>query len=207
MAVTTNASGKGGGNVANMSTIEGIRGFRWRICALVFAATTLNYIDRQVIGILAPDLQRMFSISESGYSNIVLAFQVAYAIGLLGAGAIIDKLGTRIGYALPICIWSVAAMSHALAGSMLGSAAARSLLGRGEAGNFPAATKTVAEWFPRRERAFATGIFNSGSNVGAILAPLAVPFVAIKWGWQAAFLFTSVLSAIWLLTWLTVYRS
>jgi ACS family hexuronate transporter-like MFS transporter len=204
MDVTTNARGKGGDGVT--SRIEGIRGFRWRICALIFAATTLNYVDRQVIGILAPDLQRMFSISESGYSGIVFAFQLAYAIGLLGAGAVIDKLGTRIGYALAICVWSLAAMSHALAGSMLGFAAARFLLGLGEAGNFPAAIKTVAEWFPRRERAFATGIFNSGSNVGAILAPLAVPVVAIQWGWQAAFLFTSVLSAAWLVTWLIVYR-
>jgi ACS family hexuronate transporter-like MFS transporter len=180
--------------------------FRWRICALLFAATTLNYIDRQVLGVLAPDLSRQFGWSEIQYGYIVTAFQGAYAIGLVSAGALIDKLGTRIGYALAICVWSVAAMSHALAGSALGFAAARFLLGLGEAGNFPAAIKTVAEWFPRRERAFATGIFNSGSNVGAILAPLAVPIVAVTWGWQAAFLFTGVLSAIWLVTWLAVYR-
>lgn len=184
----------------------GIGRYRWRICALLFAATTLNYIDRQVIGILAPDLQRLFSISESEYSYIIIAFQVAYAIGLLGAGVIIDKVGTRIGYALALCVWSIAAMSHALAGSLLGFAAARFLLGLGEAGNFPAAIKTVAEWFPRRERAFATGIFNAGSNVGAVIAPLTVPIVAVTWGWQAAFLFTSVLSATWLVTWLVMYR-
>jgi ACS family hexuronate transporter-like MFS transporter len=180
--------------------------YRWRICALLFAATTLNYIDRQVLGVLAPDLTRQFGWSEVDYSNIVVAFQAAYAIGLVGAGALIDRLGTRIGYAVAICVWSAAAMSHALVGSVLGFAAARFLLGLGEAGNFPAAIKTVAEWFPRRERAFATGLFNSGSNVGAILAPLAVPVVALTWGWQAAFLFTGVLSAIWLITWLAVYR-
>jgi ACS family hexuronate transporter-like MFS transporter len=180
--------------------------YRWRICALLFAATTLNYIDRQVLGVLAPDLTQRFGWSEVDYSNIVTAFQAAYAIGLVSAGALIDRLGTRIGYALAICVWSVAAMSHALAGGVLGFAAARFLLGLGEAGNFPAAIKTVAEWFPRRERAFATGLFNSGSNVGAILAPLAVPIVAVTWGWQAAFLFTGVLSAIWLVTWLAVYR-
>ena len=204
MRSATSTRARGGDGVT--STIEGIRGFRWRICALIFAATTLNYVDRQVLGILAPDLQRLFNISDSDYSNVVIAFQVAYAIGLLGAGAVIDKLGTRIGYALAICVWSIAAMCHALAGSVLGFAAARFLLGLGEGGNFPAAIKTVAEWFPRRERAFATGIFNSGSNVGAVLAPLVVPFVAVKWGWQAAFLFTSVLSATWLVTWLIVYR-
>jgi ACS family hexuronate transporter-like MFS transporter len=180
--------------------------YRWRICALLFAATTLNYIDRQVLGVLAPDLTQRFGWSEIDYSNIVTAFQAAYAIGLVSAGALIDKLGTRIGYALAISLWSVAAMSHALAGGVPGFAAARFLLGLGEAGNFPAAIKTVAEWFPRRERAFATGLFNSGSNVGAILAPLAVPVVAVTWGWQVAFLFTGVLSAIWLITWLAVYR-
>src|SRR3954470_12393294 len=180
--------------------------YRWRICALLFAATTLNYIDRGVLAVLAPQLGHRFGWSEVDYSNIVTSFQAAYAIGLVGAGALIDKLGTRIGYALAICVWSVAAMSHAFAGSVLGFAAARFLLGLGEAGNFPAAIKTVAEWFPRSERAFATGLFNSGSNVGAILAPLAVPVVAVTWGWQAAFLFTGLLSAIWLITWLAVYR-
>ena len=173
---------------------------------MLFAATTLNYVDRQVLGVLAPDLTAQFGWSETQYSTIVVAFQFAYAIGLLGAGALIDKLGTRIGYALAICVWSLAAMSHALAGSAVGFAIARFFLGLGEAGNFPAAIKTVAEWFPTRERAFATGLFNSGSNVGAILAPLAVPIIAVTWGWQAAFLFTGVLSAAWLVTWLMVYR-
>ncbi|MEJ1961423.1 MAG: MFS transporter [Gammaproteobacteria bacterium] len=191
-----------------MSAVTASAGrYRWRICALLFAATTLNYIDRQVLGVLAPDLTLKFGWTETDYSNIVTAFQAAYAIGLVSAGALIDKVGTRIGYALAICVWSIAAMSHALAASVLGFAAARFLLGLGEAGNFPAALKTVAEWFPRRERAFATGLFNAGTNVGAILAPLAVPVVAVTWGWQAAFLFTGVLSALWLVTWLAVYRT
>lgn len=187
-------------------TLARMGNYRWRICALLFAATTLNYLDRQVLGVLAPDLTRLFGWTEIDYGYIVTAFQGAYAIGLLCAGAIIDKLGTRIGYALTICVWSVAAMSHALAGSALGFGIARFMLGLGEAGNFPSAIKTVAEWFPRRERALATGIFNAGSNVGAILAPLLVPIVTITFGWRAAFLFTGVLSLTWLITWLIVYR-
>lgn len=181
--------------------------YRWRICALLLAATTLNYIDRQVLGVLAPELQRIFAWSEVDYGYIVTAFQAAYAIGLVSAGAIIDRLGTRLGYALAITVWSLAAMSHALAASVVGFALARFALGLGEAGNFPAAIKTVAEWFPRRERAFATGIFNAGSNIGAIVAPATVPFITLALGWQAAFLTTSVLSAAWLIAWLTTYRT
>lgn len=174
---------------------------------MLLAATTINYIDRQVLGVLAPSLQTEIGWSEVEYGYIVTAFQAAYAIGLLCAGAIIDRLGTRIGYALAIAVWSVAAMAHALAGSAVGFAIARFALGLGEAGNFPAAIKTVAEWFPRRERAFATGIFNSGSNIGAIVAPLMVPIVATMWGWQAAFLCTGVLSIAWVLVWLRWYRA
>lgn len=181
--------------------------FRWRVCAMLLAATTINYIDRQVLGVLAPFLQTEIGWSEIEYGTIVTAFQAAYAIGLLTAGAVIDRLGTRIGYAIAIAIWSLAAMSHALASSVLGFALARFALGLGEAGNFPAAIKTVAEWFPRRERALATGIFNSGSNIGAIVAPLMVPIVAVAWGWQAAFLCTGVLSALWLAYWLLRYRT
>lgn len=180
--------------------------YRWRICGLLLAATTINYIDRQVLGVLAPELQKTFAWSEVQYGYIITCFQAAYAIGLVTAGAVIDRLGTRLGYALAICIWSLAAMSHALVGSVAGFAMARFALGLGEAGNFPAALKTVAEWFPRRERAFATGIFNSGTNIGAIVAPLSVPIIAVTVGWQAAFLFTGVLSAAWLVTWLIVYR-
>ncbi|AKC86369.1 MFS transporter [Pseudoxanthomonas suwonensis] len=181
--------------------------YRWRVCAMLLAATTINYIDRQVLGVLAPFLQDEIGWNEIQYGYIVTAFQAAYAIGLLCAGAIIDKLGTRIGYAIAIAVWSVAAMSHALAATVVGFILARFFLGLGEAGNFPAAIKTVAEWFPRRERAFATGIFNSGSNIGAIVAPLMVPIVAVAWGWQAAFLVTGVLSATWLATWLLWYRA
>ena len=181
--------------------------YRWRVCAMLLAATTINYIDRQVLGVLAPFLQDEIGWSEIQYGYIVMAFQGAYAIGLLCAGALIDRFGTRIGYALAISVWSLAAMGHALAASVAGFVVARFLLGLGEAGNFPAAIKTVAEWFPRRERAFAVGIFNAGSNIGAIVAPLMVPIVAAAWGWQAAFLCTGVLSAAWLVTWLVCYRT
>ena len=181
--------------------------YRWRVCAMLLAATTINYIDRQVLGVLAPFLQDEIGWSEIQYGYIVMAFQGAYAIGLLCAGALIDRFGTRIGYALAISVWSLAAMGHALAASVAGFVVARFLLGLGEAGNFPAAIKTVAAWFPRRERAFAVGIFNAGSNIGAIVAPLMVPIVAAAWGWQAAFLCTGVLSAAWLVTWLVFYRT
>jgi ACS family hexuronate transporter-like MFS transporter len=174
---------------------------------MLLAATTINYIDRQVLGVLAPFLQEQIGWNEIEYGYIVTAFQAAYAIGLLCAGAIIDRFGTRIGYAISIGVWSLAAMSHALATGVISFAAARFALGLGEAGNFPSAIKTVAEWFPRRERALATGIFNSGSNIGAIVAPLLVPVVATLWGWQAAFLCTGLLSALWLIAWLLTYRT
>jgi ACS family hexuronate transporter-like MFS transporter len=183
-----------------------IGSYRWRICALLFFATTINYVDRQVLGVLAPDLQRIIGWNEIEYSQIVVAFQAAYAVGLLVVGGFIDRVGTRIGYAVAIAIWSLSAMGHALVNSALGFGLARFMLGLGESGNFPAAIKTVAEWFPRKERAFATGIFNSGSNVGAIIAPLAVPLIAVRLGWRWAFLFTGIFSALWLVAWLTVYR-
>jgi len=181
--------------------------YRWRVCAMLLAATTINYVDRQVLGVLAPFLQTEIGWNEIEYGYIVTSFQAAYAIGLLCTGAIIDRFGTRIGYAIAISVWSVAAMAHSLAGSVVGFAAARFALGLGEAGNFPAAIKTVAEWFPRRERALAVGVFNAGSNVGAVLAPLLVPVIAATWGWQAAFLFTGILSATWLAGWLLTYRT
>ncbi|SRR5579875_339618 len=179
---------------------------RWAICALLLAATTLNYIDRQVLGVLAPFLSRAYGWNEVDYGYIVTAFQAAYAIGLLCAGAVIDRIGTRLGYALSIAIWSLAAMSHAFARSVASFAAARFMLGLGESGNFPAAVKTVAEWFPRGERAFATGVFNAGSNIGAIIAPLAVPVAVSVGGLKAGFLLTGVLSMMWLAAWLTIHR-
>ena len=180
--------------------------FRWTICALLFFATTINYMDRQVLGILAPELQRLIGWNEILYGYIVTAFQAAYALGLLIFGRIIDRVGTRIGYALAIAIWGLAAMSHALVHTVAGFATVRFLLGLGESGSFPAGIKAVAEWFPRRERALATGIFNSGSNIGAIIAPLTVPWVATHLGWRWAFVFTGFFSATWLVTWLSVYR-
>jgi ACS family hexuronate transporter-like MFS transporter len=180
--------------------------WRWRICALLLAATTINYIDRSVLAVLAPDLGKRLGWTEIQYGDIVASFQAAYALGLVLSGWVIDRLGTRVGYALAIGVWSLAAMSHALARTVLGFGVARFFLGLGEAGNFPAAIKTVAEWFPRRERALATGIFNAGASLGAILAPLCVPPIALWLGWQAAFLITSLLSATWLLIWWRTYR-
>ena len=179
---------------------------RWVICALLFFATTINYMDRQVFGLLAPDLQKMFGWNEVQYGNIVFCFQAAYAVGLALMGGVIDRIGTRIGYALSICIWSLAAMGHALANSIVGFGFARAMLGLGEAGNFPSAIKTVTEWFPKKERALATGIFNSGTNVGAVIAPLTVPWIALHLGWRWAFLFTGIFSATWIVIWLTFYR-
>jgi ACS family hexuronate transporter-like MFS transporter len=180
--------------------------YRWRICALLFFATTINYIDRQVLGVLAPYLQPIIGWNEIQYGYIVTSFQAAYAVGLLLVGGVIDRLGARIGYAIAISIWSLAAMGHALVQSVIGFAVARFALGLGESANFPAAIKTVAEWFSRKERALATGIFNSGSNVGAIVAPLAVPWITLRLGWHWAFLFTGFFSAAWLIAWLAIYR-
>jgi ACS family hexuronate transporter-like MFS transporter len=198
--------------------------YRWVILALIFFATTVNYIDRQVIGILKPTLQHEFGWSEIDYADIVFAFQLAYAIGLLLAGRMMDRLGTRLGFSVAIVVWSVAAVAHAEAtwfgpavGSVLsmfglafsasvaGFIAARFLLGLGEAGNFPAAIKAVAEWFPKKERALATGIFNSGTNVGALIAPIVVPWITIYWGWYWAFIVTGLIGFFWLLFWWPMY--
>jgi len=181
--------------------------FRWTICALLFFATSINYIDRQVLSILAPELQRSIGWNEIDYGYIVTAFQGAYALGLLFVGRLMDRMGTRRGFPLIMTIWSIAAMLHALAGSALGFGIARGLLGLGEAGNFPAAIKTVSEWFPKQERALATGIFNAGSNVGAIVAPLVVPWIALTWGWKWAFLVTGALGFVWLALWMALYRT
>lgn len=179
---------------------------RWTVCALLFAATSINYTDRQVLAVLAPSLQHIIGWDERQYSYIIAAFQFAYGVGLTVTGRLVDRIGTRVGYALIIGAWSLAAMSHSLATTVLGFAACRFALGLGESGNFPAAIKTVAEWFPRKERSLATGLFNSGSNLGAIVAPLAVPWITLRFGWHAAFLFTGILSACWIAVWLTRYH-
>ena len=182
---------------------------RWTICAMLFAATTINYMDRQVIALLKPTLcsvQHGIGMTEVGYGYIVAAFQIAYALGLLAAGRFVDKVGTRIGYMVIMAVWSLSAMGHALANTVLQFGIARFCLGLGESGNFPAAIKTIAEWFPQNERSLATGIFNSGANVGAILAPVIVPWVALHYGWHAAFLVTGLFSVTWILLWFFKYR-
>ena len=200
--------------------------YRWVICGLLFLATTINYIDRQVIGILKPMLQGRFGWSEIDYGDLVFAFQLAYAIGFLFAGRIIDRFGTKKGYAAALTVWSLAAIATAWApsygapmsavlaviglkygASVAGFLLARFVLGIGEAGNFPAAIKTVAEWFPRRERAFATGIFNAGTNVGAIVTPAIVPFIAVRFGWEWAFIGTGAAGLAWLVIWQLMYQS
>ena len=187
---------------------EKIGSYRWIICALLFFATTINYVDRQVLGILATDdaFKAQIGWNEAEYGFVNTAFQAAYAIGLLIVGGLMDKFGTRKGFSFAMVFWSVASMGHALARSAFGFGVARFSLGLGEAGNFPASIKTVAEWFPKKERAFATGIFNSGSNIGAILAPLTVPFIAVNYGWEWAFVATGLLGFIWLGFWLAIYR-
>jgi ACS family hexuronate transporter-like MFS transporter len=182
------------------------KNYRWVICALIFFATTVNYVDRQIIGVLAPTLKHDLKWTDKQYGDIVFYFQLAYAIGLLLSGPVIDRIGTKLGYALSLLIWSLAAMAHALVKTVTGFSAARFALGLGEAGNFPAAIKTVAEWFPKRERALATGIFNAGTNVGAIVAPLVVPWITLKWGWEWAFLLTGAAGLLWLAVWLPMYH-
>lgn len=180
--------------------------YRWRIVVLLFFATTINYIDRQVLGILAPQVQTQFGWSESDYGFIIMAFQAAYAIGLLSMGALLDKIGTRLGFIISVSLLSLAGMFHAAVSSVAAFATARFALGIGASTNFPAAIKTIAEWFPKKERALATGLFNSGSNVGAILTPLIIPIVAVKFGWQWAFISAGALGFVWLVFWVVTYR-
>jgi MFS transporter, ACS family, hexuronate transporter len=201
-----------------------IGNFRWVICGLLFLAATINYVDRQVIGILKPTLQKEFGWTEIDYSDIVFAFQLAYAIGFLLAGRMIDRLGAKVGFAIAIVIWSLAAIAHAEAPAFGGAAAqilalfglaysasvagfifARLALGLGEAGNFPASIKVVAEWFPKRERAFATGVFNAGTNVGVLVAATTVPWITLQWGWYWAFVATGAIGFAWLAIWWMFY--
>jgi ACS family hexuronate transporter-like MFS transporter len=189
---------------------QNIGKYRWTICALIFFATTVNYLDRAVISLLKPYLTAAFQWSNedaiTNYANIEIAFKFSYALGMLFAGKVIDKLGTKIGYALATTLWSISAIAHSLATGTMGFSVARIFLGVTEAGNFPSAIKATAEWFPKKERAFATGIFNSGSNIGAIIAPISVPFIAENWGWQWAFIITGALGFVWLILWFIYYE-
>jgi ACS family hexuronate transporter-like MFS transporter len=180
--------------------------FRWYVCGLLFFATTINYVDRQVLGLLKPALEKELGWREADYGWIVFAFQLAYAVSMPFAGRLIDWAGTRLGYGLAVGAWSLAAMAHALARSAMGFGVARFALGLSESANFPAAIKTVADWFPEGKRAFATGIFNSGANIGAILAPLTVPFLALHYGWRSAFIATGASGFVWVLLWWTFFR-
>jgi ACS family hexuronate transporter-like MFS transporter len=172
----------------------------------LFFATTINYLDRSVISFLKSTLTRERHWDDADYANVEIAFKFAYAVGLLFAGRLIDKLGTKLGYAMATGIWSIAAMCHAFTNTVFGFGIARSALGVSEAGNFPAAIKTVAEWFPKKERAFATAIFNSGAGIGAIIAPLSVPFINHYWGWKATFVITGAIGFIWLIFWIAMYE-
>lgn len=219
---------------AAASTTPGtIKHLRWYVCALLFFAATINYIDRQVIGILKPTLVAEFGWQDERiYAAIVFSFQLAYAIGLLLAGRVMDRLGTKLGFTLAVVLWSIAAIGHAgadwfpglslptvnldattglsivmVTGAAAGFAMMRFLLGLGEAGNFPASIKTVAEWFPKKERSLATGIFNSGTNIGALVTPLAVPWITRQWGWKWAFIITGLLGFLWVIWWWTMYRA
>jgi len=192
--------------------IAGTRGslgpthFRWVICTLLFFATTVNYVDRSVLSVLAPTLKQKIGWTDTNYGDINAAFQAAYAIGLLLCGRVIDIIGVRFGYAIALVCWTIASICHALVRTALGFGVVRVALGLFESANFPAAVKSVAEWFPNRERSFAIGLFNSGSNIGAILAPLIVPIVAIRFGWQWAFVVTGAAGLIWVLFWIPIYR-
>ncbi|AOG02196.1 MULTISPECIES: MFS transporter [Blastomonas] len=180
--------------------------YRWVIVALLFAATAINYIDRQMIGVLKPTLVAEFGWTESDFANIVFWFQVAYAIGYVGFGRIVDVVGARLGYSVAIVIWTIGHMAHGFATGVASFAAARFGLGIGESGNFPAGIRAVTDWFPQRERAFAIGLFNAGANVGAIITPLLVPVLVLYFGWRSAFFITGIFGVVWLAAWWFIYR-
>jgi MFS transporter, ACS family, aldohexuronate transporter len=189
-----------------MSRKNSIGNYRWVIATLLFVATTINYIDRQSIGLLKPVLEKYFNWTERDYGYIVMAFQASYALGLLVFGRWVDRIGARLGYTISVILWSIAAVSHALARTAWGFAAARAGLGLGESGNFPAAIRAVAEWFPKKERAFATGFFNAGTNIGAVAAPLLVPWILSTMGWQEVFVLTGLLGLLWVIPWWFMYE-
>ncbi len=193
-------------SAAAATAVSKFKHLRWYICALLFFATVVNYVDRQVLGTIAPELQREIGWTEIEYSNIVNAFQIAYALMFLVWGGVIDRIGVKLGFAIAIVVWSLAGMGTALAAGAIGFGIARFALGVGEAANFPASIKTVAEWFPKRERSFATGVFNAGTNVGAIIAPAAAILLYEAFGWRSAFIFTGAVGFIWLFFWLWFYE-
>lgn len=193
-------------STSSISKVFSNNNYRWRICAMLFFATTINYLDRHVISILAPQLQSNYGWSEMDYGYIVTAFQAAYGIGVIITGHLVDKFGIRIIFSIAIAVWSFAGMAHAFARSAFSFGVARFMLGLGESANFPASIKTIAEWFPKKERALATGIFNAGSNIGAIISPLLVPWIALNYGWQWAFVLTGGIGFIWLVIWLFTYK-
>ncbi len=180
--------------------------YRWIICFLLFAATTINYIDRQIFGLLKPELEQIYGWTETDYSRIIMAFTASYALGMLFYSRIIDKIGTKKGYTISVSIWSIAAMLHATVKSVLGFGVVRFILGLGESGNYPAAVKTVGEWFPKKERAFAIGIMDSGSNIGAAVGPILVPILLVTFGWQFAFIITGSIGFLWLIMWRVFYK-
>jgi len=185
---------------------QAIGKYRWTICGLVFFATTINYIDRNVISFLKSTFTNDLGWTDGDYANVEITFKLFYAVGMLGAGRLIDRLGTKIGYGLATLLWSIAGICTALVNTVAGFQVVRGALGVTESGNFPAAIKTVAEWFPKKERALATGIFNSGANVGAIVTPLTVPYIVIHWGWQWAFIITGLLGLVWIVFWFLLYE-
>jgi ACS family hexuronate transporter-like MFS transporter len=185
---------------------KSIGSYRWTICALVFFATTVNYLDRSVISLLKSTLTKEFDWTDADYADIEVAFKFMYAVGMLFSGRLIDRLGSKLGYFFATMLWSIAAVAHAFVNSTLGFIFVRGALGITESGNFPAAIKSTAEWFPKKERALATGIFNSGTNIGAIVAPLTVPFIAATWGWQWAFIITGSFGVVWLVMWVFMYE-
>lgn len=195
-----------GGNETVQRAAARVGNYRWMIVALLFAATVINYIDRQMLGVLKPLLQSDLGWSERDYANVVFWFQTAYAIGYIGFGRIVDLIGARLGYAVAFVIWTIAHIAHGGVHSVTQFAMARFGLGIGEAGNFPAGIKAVTEWFPAKERAFAIGLFNAGANIGAIVTPLVVPLLTIAYGWRAAFVITGLATSVWLVFWLVMYR-
>lgn len=180
--------------------------YRWVICALLFFATTINYVDRQILGYLKPTLEVEFNWTETDYANIVMVFAACYALGYIVFGNFIDRIGSKLGYTISITVWSIAAVAHAFVRSTFGFGAVRAILGLGEGGNFPAAVKATAEWFPKKERALATGIFNSGTSIGAVAAPILIPWLLGSYGWKMAFIITGAIGFIWLIFWFIFYE-